>query len=97
MPANRYYFMGLTFLLVAVLIFPAPAAQVATPDIVSSTLPVVAIHVSELTKALEKMPAASTDTPHPPGTPDASGCQMVLYIVALFCYPRILDGSIALG
>ncbi len=61
------------------LLFPA-RVQAATPASLADSppiypAPVVAIHVSELTKALETQPVASTPTPQPPGTPGASGTQ----------------------
>jgi len=69
----------LVFLLVGLLIFPVPVlaqAPVGPPvNTAPHPQPVVAIQVSELTQALESMPAAGTDTPQPPAFPGTSGFQ----------------------
>jgi hypothetical protein len=64
--------------LIIVLLFQAVLgrpSQVLAASAAYSPLPVVAIHISELTRELEGMPAAGTDTPQPPTTPGASGYQ----------------------
>ena len=73
MAVKNILFRLLTLVIIAVLAAPAPA--VAQGAVRQQAQPVVAIHVSELTEALEKMPAAGTDTPHPPTTSDTSGTQ----------------------
>jgi len=67
--------------IIVVLLCPAPvlaqplSAPAPSTPAAFSPLPVVAIHVSELTEALEKMPAVGTNTPQPPGTAETSGYQ----------------------
>ncbi len=71
--AARFGYRLASVVAVIVLLFPSPALAQRTRA-AALPLPVVAIHVSELTLALESMPA-SLGTPQPPSTPDASGYQ----------------------
>lgn len=77
MALYRPLFKALALLIGFSLLSPslAQAGSYSSLAPVVSPLPVVAIHVSELTKALETLPAAGTATPQPPGMPGASGTQ----------------------
>jgi hypothetical protein len=71
---NKKFCLIRTALIISILLLglpnsrpPSVVAQGSTPP-----LPLVAIHVSELTQALESMPAGP-NTPKPPAFPDTSG------------------------
>jgi hypothetical protein len=64
--------LTLSFLVSQLLVVPAGASSHVSAISSTPATPVVAIHVSELTQALETTPAGA-NTPKPPSNPDASG------------------------